>query len=296
MFIRASESINVTGVSTSLLERKRESSISVGAAKTSTGNGGSLTLETPLLNVADGGIIRSSSQGTGKAGDINITADFVRLNKGQISAQTASTDGGNINLNLSKYLLLRNNKCSFSTAGTAQAGGNGGNININSRFIVAIPKENSDITANAFKGSGGNINIASQGIFGLQFRPQPTAFSDITASSQFGVSGTVILNSPMISNLQNGLNQLPNALIDTNALFANSCIVRTPNRNNTFYVTGSSSLPLRPGDCHLFPTPLANCDLFRNLSAPLLDYQENAGKRAIRSPNPMGSTNCPTGN
>jgi large exoprotein involved in heme utilization and adhesion len=48
---------------------------------------------------------------------------------------------------------------------------------------------------------------------------------------------------------------LPNTQIDTNALLANSCIVRTPNRNNSFYVTGSSSLPLRPGDPPAVPYP-----------------------------------------
>src|SRR3712207_8808007 len=41
------------------------------------------------------------------------------------------------------------------------AGGDGGNININADFVVAVPKEDSDITANAFNGRGGNINITT---------------------------------------------------------------------------------------------------------------------------------------
>nr|WP_199784686.1 hypothetical protein [Nostoc sp. 'Lobaria pulmonaria (5183) cyanobiont'] len=47
-----------------------------------------------------------------------------------------------------------------TTAGTAEAGGNGGNINIDvpSGFIVAVPSENSDITANAFTGTSGRLN------------------------------------------------------------------------------------------------------------------------------------------
>jgi len=58
----------------------------------------------------------------------------------------------------------------------------------------ANPDENSDITANAFQGNGGNINISTNTIFGLKFRSQLTPLSDITASSQFGLSGQVTIN------------------------------------------------------------------------------------------------------
>jgi filamentous hemagglutinin family protein len=195
---------------------------------------------------------------TGPAGNILLTTPRLTLDQqGRIDAQSSTVSGGNLFLTVPSLLLLRNGSQISATAGTAnpQAPGDGGNININSRFIVAIPKENSDITANATQGRGGNVTIASQGIFGLQFRPQLTPFSDITASSDFGLSGTVLLNTPDNFGLQNGLNQLPNTLIDTNRLLANSCIVRTPNRNNSFYITGSSSLPLRPGDTPVTPYP-----------------------------------------
>ncbi|NES20957.1 MAG: S-layer family protein, partial [Symploca sp. SIO3E6] len=82
-----------------------------------------------------------------------------------------------------------------ATAGTAPGGGNGGNITIHAPFIVAVPHEDSDITANAFTGNGGRITIFSQAIFGLEFRPSLTPLSDITVSSQFGLDGTVELNT-----------------------------------------------------------------------------------------------------
>ncbi|MHC5831659.1 MAG: hypothetical protein ACYT04_90745, partial [Nostoc sp.] len=87
-----------------------------------------------------------------------------------------------------------------TTAGTAEAGGNGGNINIDapSGFIVAVPSENSDITANAYTGTGGRVDIQASGIYGIQPRSNPTSMSDITASSEFGVNGTVELNTPDI--------------------------------------------------------------------------------------------------
>ncbi len=213
------------------------------------GRGGDINIQTENFFVTDGVTISSSSLGEGVAGDINIKADTLGLNKSQITAQAASTDGGNINLNLARYLLLRNNSQISTNAGTAEKGGNGGNININSRFIVAFPKENSDISANAFTGTGGNIQINLQGIFGIESRPKLTEKSDITASSELGVSGVIKINVPDTSSIQNSLTELPQNAIDTNALIANSCISRGSKRQeNSFTITGSGALRNSPGD------------------------------------------------
>jgi filamentous hemagglutinin family protein len=199
------------------------------------------------------------SQASGGAGNIIINAPSLGLDRtGTLSAISSTVDGGNITLNISKLLTLRNGSQISATAGTANAGGNGGNITINSPngFLIAIPNENSDITANAFNGSGGRVSITNQGIFGLQFRPKLTELSDITASSQFGFSGTVIINSPDNSAIQNSLNQLPKDAIDTTKLLANTCIVRRDKLESTFYLTGTGGLPNRPSDPSLsnYPT------------------------------------------
>jgi large exoprotein involved in heme utilization and adhesion len=68
-------------------------------------------------------------------------------------------------------------------------------MNVSAGSIIAVPTENSDISANAVFGQGGNIQITTQGIFGLKLRDQLTCDSDITASSQFGVTGTVQVNT-----------------------------------------------------------------------------------------------------
>jgi filamentous hemagglutinin family protein len=129
---------------------------------------------------------------TGDAGNIEITANTILLDRqGQIIAQTEASEGGNITLDVRDYIFLRRNSTISATAGTAQAGGNGGNITIRSPFILAIPQENSDITANAFEGDGGRISITARGIYGLQFRPRLTPLSDITASSELGRDGIV---------------------------------------------------------------------------------------------------------
>ncbi|NES24617.1 MAG: S-layer family protein [Symploca sp. SIO3E6] len=147
--------------------------------------------------------------GSGDAGDINIEANNIFLhNQGQITAVTSSGEGGNIGLDISELILMRHNSLISATAGTAPGGGNGGNITINAPFIIGHPHENSDITANAFTGNGGRITITTQAIFGLEFRDQLTPFSDITASSELGLKGTVEINQLSVDPSQ-GLSNLP---------------------------------------------------------------------------------------
>ncbi len=193
-----------------------------------TGNGGRITIQADTLRVANGAQINSqtenasdsgnveidtslqlaidssgeitvSSRDTGSAGNLRITSQSVVLDNGEITAQTNSGDGGNISLLVDDVLLLRNGGELSSTAGSAGAGGNGGDIAIEAGFIAAIAQENSDITANAFNGQGGSISVNTQGVLGIQSRDQPTFRSDITASSQLGQNGVVIIDTPEIT-------------------------------------------------------------------------------------------------
>ncbi len=191
-----------------------------------------------------------SSSGLGDTGDIEVNSPQITLdNQGTLNANSASGNGGNINLT-SDLLLMRRGAQISTNAGRAEQGGDGGNIDINSKFIIALPQENSDITANAFSGTGGNVNIFSQGIFGIEPRQrQNDATSDITASSDLGVPGVLNLTDPDDSSIRNNLDDLPENQIDTNALIANSCISRSTNRQeNSFKITGSGGLRNSPGD------------------------------------------------
>ncbi len=204
--IQATDLIEVRG--TSADEQVRSGIV---ANSINAGDTGNIAIIANRINLLNGGEINVSSTGTAaKAGDLTITANTLFLdNQGQLIAETKSGDGGNITLRDSNLLLMRRNSLISTTAGTAQQGGNGGNININADFIVALPSENSDITANAFEGRGGNINITTQAIFGLKFRDELTPLSDITASSELGVDGTVNINTPGIDPSR-GLSTLPN--------------------------------------------------------------------------------------
>ncbi|MBP5971171.1 S-layer family protein [Brasilonema sp. CT11] len=210
-----------------------------------TGKGGNLTITTQQLLISDGAIT-VSSRGEGVAGDLGITANSVRLDNGEITAQTLSGNGGNLKLNIADLLLLRRGSEISTTAGTAQQPGDGGNITINAPngFIVAVPRENSDITANAFTGTGGRVDIKAFGIYGIQPRQNLTSLSDITASSEFGVNGTVQLNTPDI-DVNSDLVNLPSVPIDTK--LAQSC--NSPNyAKSSFIITGRGGLPPNPKD------------------------------------------------
>jgi large exoprotein involved in heme utilization and adhesion len=186
-----------------------------------------------------------SSEGSGDAGNLEVQAHSIFLDKkGQLIARTASGNGGNITLNVRDLLLQRHD----SQIATEASGGtgNGGNIVINGQFIVAVPNENSDINANAVQGRGGNINIITSGIYGQEFRPSSTPRSDITASSDFGVNGTVQINTPDVDPSR-GLTNLPQQLVDVSGLVDSSCAVAVSEESN-FVVTGRGGVPPSPNE------------------------------------------------
>ncbi|MEL6813240.1 MAG: filamentous hemagglutinin N-terminal domain-containing protein [Cyanobacteria bacterium J06598_3] len=169
-----------------------EASISVESSEL--GAAGNLNITAERILLADDGNLNASTA-TGAGGNIALIADSITLNDAQITAEATRDDGGNLALNLQEVLLLRNGSLISAEAGTAGAGGNGGDITLNSGFVVAVPTENSDIRANAFEGNGGNVNITARNLLGIAFRPDvlDTPESDITASSLFGRNGEVVI-------------------------------------------------------------------------------------------------------
>ncbi|AVH69890.1 filamentous hemagglutinin family outer membrane protein [Nostoc sp. 'Lobaria pulmonaria (5183) cyanobiont'] len=203
-----------------------------------TANAGTVSITTPNLTLTDGGTVSVTSQGTGNGGNLNITSDRIQLqNQGLIQAQTESGNGGNISLRVGKLLLMRDRSNITATAG---GNGNGGNININAPIIAGL--ENSNIIANALRGRGGNIQIATQGLFGLKFRPQLTPENDITASSQFGVSGTVQVNTIGVEP-NSGLVELPANVTDPSQQIATGC---SGTQGSRFVATGRGGVPQNP--------------------------------------------------
>lgn len=287
-----------------------DSSVVFGSANLgSTGAGGSIEIETGSLEVVNGAQLTASTLGDGdagniiitadsavvdgsviqvisltdsRAGNLEITADSLRLdNGGRLSAETATVDGGNILLTLDRLLLLRNGSQITATAGTAQAGGNGGNVTITAPFVVAIPKENSDITANAFAGSGGQVTIVADGVFGIEPRLQLTPLSDITASSELGLTGEINFEVPGNTFLENDLSELPDGLVNPEVLLATSCVVRQET-GGTFVVTGSTLPEAATGATSRYTTGAVRDLADQPLKEPGGIYQ-TAGGRLVMS-------------
>jgi len=242
--INATDSIELTG----------KGGLSV--QSTNGGIAGSITVNASKFSINDEAQVTVSSP-TGQAGNLDITADNLFLNRGSLTADTGAGDGSkgaNMTLGIKDLLLMRNNSLisaeAFDTA-------NGGNITIkNSQgFIIASPFENNDIIANANQGNGGNINITTKNIFGLVSRDKITPKSDITASSQFGLNGEVTVDQLNI-NPASGLVELPSTLVGTTGIKA-GCAA---SNGNNFVVSGKGGLPQSPDDLFTGETTLT--DLF----------------------------------
>jgi filamentous hemagglutinin family protein len=278
--IQATDSVSLIGMDADNVKR---SGIYSTVGSTGKDRGGNIQITTGSLKITDDGEINASTFGQGRAGDIRVNADrsvfisgtdrftessglytisrsdspagdiFVttpRLtlnNRATLRSESNTNNGGNINVNSDLVLLRRNSNIS-ATAGLTQGAGNGGNINLFTNLIVAVAKENSDITANAFSGSGGAVNIQTNGLFGIAARPKLTPLSDITASSDQGIQGTIAITQPDIRPEQ-GLTELPGDILDASNQIGQSC----PNARNgrttgQFIVSGRGSLPTSPLD------------------------------------------------
>lgn len=158
----------------------------------STGNGGDININSPNLNIQKGALITVNSNGAGRGGNITANADNINLARGAITAKTVAANGGNIDLNVNKLLILRNQS---EISASAATNGNGGNINIfaPNGLILAVPNENSDITASAAGGQGGRIQIKADNVLG--FSTQRTDLSNMTATSIFGPQGIVTITT-----------------------------------------------------------------------------------------------------
>jgi filamentous hemagglutinin family protein len=159
----------------------------------STGNGGDITINTPNLNIQNSAVVTANSNGAGRGGNITANTDTIKLDRGSITAKTVSANGGDIDLNVNKLLLLRNQS---EISASAATNGNGGNINIfaPNGLIIAVPNENSDITASAAGGQGGRIQIQADNVLGFSTQRMDSS-SNIAATSTFGPQGIVTVTT-----------------------------------------------------------------------------------------------------
>lgn len=278
--IIASDSLLVDGRTSfsDLGPLNRISQISVLAGPDSTGVAGRLFIQSPSIQLSNQARITAESQGVGPGGDIVVRGeDLILEGRSLVSAETISNTGGDIALRISDIISMTGNSRISATAGTAQSGGDGGNILIDTAFLVADADSNNDITANAFDGQGGSVDITAEGVIGLtprsrseleqllgttdpeQLDPANLPTSDITAISQTdpNLNGEVIIRSPDVDPNQDVI-ELPSNVVDASRLIAQGCTATgttLAQKLGSLVVTGRGGLPQAPGE------PLANQDI-----------------------------------
>ena len=256
---------------------------SVSASSTGPGNAGNITIDAGnRLDLHNSSITTEAAQASG--GKIDIRAvDLVRLVNSTVSTSVFDGEGGggDIDIQVIEQLRLVNSIIRTSVLGGT---GNGGNIRIDPNIVVL---QNSQILAQAIQGAGGNITI---------FTPLFLADSKslVSASSQFGLNGTVTIQSPT-SNLSGSLGPLSSTPSQAQNLVTQRCAALANSQASSFVVAGREQLPADPGSW--LTSPLALAELGENLntgnpvaSAPTVMAMaaQNSGTVSLRRLTPAG--------
>lgn len=221
------------------------------------GDAGSISISGRTLTIRDGARVSALSSGTGKAGSVIIDlSDYLALYNGLISVQTQTADAGDIRITAGQLVHLVNSVISTSAADGL---GNGGNVAIDPVFVVL---NNSQIVARASQGSGGNITIVTNNYI-------KDDASTVDASSEFGLDGTVSIESPG--------DQANTAPEETQAGFAavvelatNRCESKTRGDISSLVVAARDGLPASP-DQMLSAELTPNARGLSGISGPALD-------------------------
>jgi filamentous hemagglutinin family protein len=212
------------------------------------GSGGNIALTAgQSVTISNGATISASSTGPGNAGNIAVNAgQSLDLRDSSIKTEAAQASGGNIDIQAIDQVRLVNSTVSTSVLGGA---GSGGNISIDPNVVVL---QNSQVIAQAVQGAGGNITITT-----------PLFLADssslVSASSQFGLNGTVTIQSPT-SNLSESLGTLTSKPSQAQSLLTQRCAALANGQASSFVVAGREQLPADPGGWLTSPLALAGLE------------------------------------
>jgi len=201
------------------------------------GNGGNIALTGgQSVTISNGASVSASSKGPGNTGNIQIDAgnQFAMTNS-TVTTEANQASGGSIKITTDPNGTVQLTN-SMISASVLDGTGGGGSVNIDPQFVILL---NSQILANAVQGPGGNISITTNFLL-------PDGNSTVSASSQFGVNGTITIQSPNapISGQIQPLNKTP--LIAT-SLLNQHCASLAGGQFSSFTVAGRDSLPTEPG-------------------------------------------------
>jgi large exoprotein involved in heme utilization and adhesion len=241
--------------------------IAASATGPQSGPGGTVTVQAGTLIVEGGAQIAASTAGPGKGGDVtvtvasdivlsdlgpqitalssgsgdagSITVSAVRLllnNEAKISTEAvgerSAASGGNITLHVRDFLYLLSSEISTSVRGRT---GSGGDITIDPQFVIL---NHSSIIAQAIEGHGGNITITAG-----QFIP--SVDSIVSASSELGISGTIVINGPRV-DVNGALVVLSTQLRGRTEVLREACAARADRPISSLVEAGRGGLPQDP--------------------------------------------------
>jgi filamentous hemagglutinin family protein len=201
-----------------------------------TGKGGNISINANSVTLQNGSHISSSSTGPGVAGDITINADsqFAMTNS-SVTTDANQSSGGTIKITTNPDGTMQLTDSTIS-ASVLDGTGGGGSVNIDPQYVVL---QNSQILAKAVYGPGGNINITTSLLL-------PDSTSVISASSQFGQPGTITIQSP-IAPASGKIIPLPQKPLIATTLLSQRCAALAGGTVSTFTVAGRDALPAVPG-------------------------------------------------
>jgi filamentous hemagglutinin family protein len=187
--IRATESVNVRGVSSNFANPTFTSAFVSEVDSGATGQGGNISITTGRLRVANGALISTAVFGAGQGGNIQIAAQTVNLVGGAF--KIALTDGSLVDI-----------PSSISTdVNTITATGNGGSINlVSDRLHITDGANISASTTGA--GNAGNLNVTAQSVdllSGSSALGSSGLFNSVDDESASGNGGRLTLNTERLS-------------------------------------------------------------------------------------------------
>ncbi|MEM7591441.1 MAG: hypothetical protein AAF383_07965 [Cyanobacteria bacterium P01_A01_bin.83] len=113
-------------------------------------------------------------------------------------------------------------------------------------YIIVAFEGNNDIIASAEQGQGGNIDISAEALLGIKASTLNPFTSDINASSEFGLDGSVALNVPDIVSLQGGT-ELATSIVTPKETPTQACQAnREIAAKNGFVIKGKGGVPPAP--------------------------------------------------
>ena len=194
--------------------------------------GGDITVTAgQSMTMTNGASLSASSTGLGDAGNITINAgNRFEARDSSVTTKSEHAGGGNIEINARDRFRLVNSQVN------ASAFLDGGNITIDPRLVLL---QNSQILAQSIHGNGGNITITTP-----LFLSDQSSF--VSASSQFGLNGTVTIQSPT-SNLSGSLGTLTSKPSQVHNLLTQRCAALANGQASSFVVAGREQLPSDPG-------------------------------------------------